>query len=151
MGIAIVIASISVALGLIWFVVATLLNANTMARISFLGLPPLAFASIIAVTAIFVSLALLYLWIKHSSFQTAGYTQLPNLFVILIAFGILVAASAFAWEKNLGARWHMWPYTSLSSNSGDPLVLYGWNPRKQARSTIVSIDRGNAPDWLVFV
>lgn len=148
-GITILAASIIVAFGLIWFVVAIMLNANTMARIGLLGLPALASVGTFAVATVFVSVALIYLWIKRTSFRTAGYAQLPNIVVVIICICILLSVSALAWEKHLGARWHMWPYTSLSSTTGNPLTLNGWNPRKEQSDTIILIDHENAPNWRV--
>ena len=147
-GKAIVVANIVISVLIIWTIVSVH-SVGSFAGFLLLLIPGFAWKGILGASAICISIAFIYIWIKRSSFRTAGYTQLPNPFVIILSGCILFAASAFAWEKDLGARWHLWPYTTLSGNSGNPLVLYAWNPRKEQRDAIISIYRENALDWLV--
>lgn len=147
-GIAIVVANLIISVLIIWSIIE-IRNQGSFAGFLLLLIPDFAWKGILGSAAICISIAFIYVWFKRSSFRAAGYTQLPNLFMIALAFGTLLTASAIAWEKDLGARWHMWPYTTLSGSSGNPLVLHGWNPRKEQSDDIISIDRGNAPDWLV--
>lgn len=146
-GLAIVVSSLVISVLIIWSVIG-IHRQGSFAGFLLFFIPHFAWIGVLGVAPICISIAFIYLWIKRRSFRAAGYTQLPNLFVIFLALGILSAASAFAWEKDLGARWHMWPYTSLHSTD-NPLTLHGWNSRKKQSDAIISINRENAPDWRV--
>ena len=144
------IAASSSLVGAALAIVASSPQDGPYAKLFMLLIPPLTLAAVLGLTILCVSLAVIGLWIKRQALQSEGYTRLPSLLGVAVALCIVVVTSVFVYERYLGPRWQMRPYSTLSSSgSVDSVSLSGWLAHSGRHDTIISIDKSMAPKALV--